>query len=68
MDEPTANLDYGNSLRVLEQMRSLADQGYTILFSTHSPDQVFLYADRVLALSNQKFWRTARPKVQYPPV
>ena len=62
MDEPTANLDYGNSLRVLEQMRSLADQGYTILFSTHSPDQVFLYADRVLALSNQKILADGTPK------
>lgn len=62
MDEPTANLDYGNSLRVLDQMRSLADQGYTILFSTHSPDQVFLYADRVLALSDQRILADGAPK------
>lgn len=62
MDEPTANLDYGNSLRVLDQMRSLTDQGYTILFSTHSPDQVFLYADRALALSNQKILADGAPK------
>lgn len=62
MDEPTANLDYGNSLRVLSQMRSLADQGYTILFSTHSPDHVFLYADRVLALNGQKIRSDGFPK------
>ena len=29
MDEPTASLDYGNQLRVLEQVRSLSEQGYT---------------------------------------
>lgn len=62
MDEPTANLDYGNSLRVLAQMRALADQGYTILFSTHSPDHVFLYADRVLALSDRKMLADGLPK------
>lgn len=62
MDEPTASLDYGNSLRVLNQARSLADQGYTILFSTHSPDQVFQYADRVLALSDGKILTDGAPK------
>lgn len=50
MDEPTANLDYGNSLRVLEQIRTLAAEGYTILQSSHNPDHAFLFAHRVLAL------------------
>ena len=36
MDEPTASLDYGNQLRVLEQVRSLSEQGYTVLLSTHA--------------------------------
>ena len=62
MDEPTANLDYGNGLRVLNQMRELADRGYTILFSTHSPDQAFLYADRVLALADRKIMAFGAPK------
>ncbi len=62
MDEPTANLDYGNGLRVLKQMRELADRGYTILFSTHSPDQAFLYADRVLALADRKIMADGSPK------
>ena len=43
MDEPTANLDYGNQQRVLAQIRALAARGYTVLLSTH-------YAHRVLAL------------------
>lgn len=54
MDEPTANLDYGNQLRILTQIRSLAKDGYTILQSMHNPDQAFLYADKVLALSDGK--------------
>lgn len=52
MDEPTANLDYGNSIRVLEQIRQLAGNGYTILQATHQPDQAFLFADEVLSLKD----------------
>ena len=51
MDEPTANLDYGNSLRVLTKVKELAHEGYTIIRSTHNPDHAFLFADRVAALS-----------------
>lgn len=52
MDEPTANLDYGNQIRVLEQIRQLAGKGFTILEATHQPDQAFLFADEVLALKD----------------
>ena len=51
MDEPCASLDYGNQIRVLEQIRNLADHGYLVLFSTHNPQHVFLYADEVLLMS-----------------
>jgi iron complex transport system ATP-binding protein len=50
MDEPTANLDYGNQLRVLMQIKELSRSGYGVLLSTHNPDHAFLFADRVLAL------------------
>ena len=50
MDEPTSSLDYGNQLRVLSVVRELADEGYTVLLSTHNPQHAVWYADRVLAL------------------
>ena len=50
MDEPTANLDYGNSYRVMERIARLGSEGYTVLFSSHDPNQAFRYATRVLAL------------------
>ena len=50
MDEPTASLDYGNQIRILETVRSLARQGYTVLLSTHDPQSALTYGDRVLAL------------------
>lgn len=50
MDEPTSNLDYGNQIRILSQIKKLATEGYTVIYSTHNPDQSFLFADKVLAL------------------
>jgi iron complex transport system ATP-binding protein len=52
MDEPTANLDFGNQVRVLERIRVLAEEGIGVLLSTHDPDHAFLCADRVAMLHN----------------
>ena len=51
MDEPTSSLDYGNQLRVLERVRQLAQQGYTVLLSTHDPQHALRFSQKVLALS-----------------
>ena len=51
MDEPTANLDYGNAFRVMQRIQALGAQGYTVVFSTHEPNHALRYATRVLALS-----------------
>ena len=50
MDEPTANLDFGNQQRVLAQIRALTARGYTVLLSTHNPEHALHYAHWVLAL------------------
>lgn len=50
LDEPTANLDYGNQQRVLQTISRLAAQGLSVVMSTHHPDQALQCADRVLAL------------------
>ena len=51
MDEPTANLDYGNQHRVLRCVQRLAhEDGYTVILSTHNPQHALSYADAVLAL------------------
>ncbi|MBC3887163.1 ATP-binding cassette domain-containing protein [Acetobacterium paludosum] len=54
LDEPTANLDYGNQIRVMTQIKSLAKEGYTIMQSTHNPDQTFLFSDIVMAMKDGK--------------
>ena len=52
MDEPTANLDYGNQVRVLTQIEALAKDGFTILKSTHNPEHAYLYSSRIVAMRN----------------
>ena len=54
MDEPTANLDYGNQQHVLRHIQKMADQGYTILLSTHNPEHALQYATHVLAIKNHR--------------
>jgi iron complex transport system ATP-binding protein len=50
MDEPTANLDFGNQALILEEILRLKASGKTVLFCTHHPDHAFLCADRALLL------------------
>ncbi len=61
MDEPTASLDFGNQLRVLRQLATLAATGIGIVFSTHDPDHALNYADRVLMLKNGELLQCGRP-------
>lgn len=50
MDEPTANLDYSNQIRILRVIRDLARQGYGILMTSHYPDHAFLACSRALLM------------------
>lgn len=47
MDEPTASLDFGNQIRVLEYIRGLQGRGLGVLLCTHQPDHALQVADRV---------------------
>ena len=50
MDEPTASLDFGNQVRVLSEIKTLAKRGIAVILSTHDPDQAFVCAQRVAIL------------------
>jgi len=50
MDEPTANLDFGNQVQVLRQIAALSRDGISVILSTHDPDHAFLCADTALLL------------------
>ena len=50
MDEPTASLDFSNQYLVLEQVCKLAEQGMTVVMSSHHPSHAFLHATQVMLL------------------
>lgn len=62
MDEPTASLDFGNRMRVLEKISELctprsstspiAGTDRSVILSTHDPDQAFLLGARVVLMKN----------------
>ena len=54
LDEPTASLDYGNRERILSLLRQLTERGYSVMQSTHDPQQVLAWSHKVLALYDGK--------------
>ena len=62
MDEPTASLDFGNQLRVMDQVRQLSHSGYTVVMSTHNPQHALSYCDRVLALKSGRVQADGTPE------
>ena len=61
MDEPTSALDYGNQLRILQMVRRLAAQGYTVVLSTHNPQHALTFAHRLLVLQGGTSAALGRP-------
>ena len=52
MDEPTASLDYGNQVKVLQQVQKLSRSGLGVVLSTHNPDHALACANQVLVLAD----------------
>jgi iron complex transport system ATP-binding protein len=62
MDEPVNGLDYGNQIRLLELIDSLAKEGYTFLKTTHYPDHALLVSTRVVVLNEGKIVADGEPQ------
>lgn len=50
MDEPTSNLDFGNQMRVLEQINHLSKKGLTVIMTSHFPNHAFICSTKVVIL------------------
>lgn len=51
MDEPTAQLDPVGKTEVLETMRALNKEGYTIVVAEHEIEELATFADRIITLN-----------------
>ncbi|KSV57987.1 ABC transporter ATP-binding protein [Acetivibrio ethanolgignens] len=61
LDEPTENLDFGNQLLVLEQAQNLAREGYTVIQTTHHPEQSYMFSDRILTIQKGRVLNEGKP-------
>lgn len=66
LDEPTSNLDTEGRYEVVHTLRSLKQQGKTILFASHRPDEIISLADRVLVLERGRIMRDTTPAGLWP--
>jgi iron complex transport system ATP-binding protein len=62
MDEPTSNLDLGNQVRVLRQVRQLAAAGLGIVMISHTPDHAFSVATTAALLRRDGTLRVGPPE------
>jgi iron complex transport system ATP-binding protein len=52
MDEPAANLDFGNQSLILDEIARLRTAGKSVLFSTHHPEHALRVAGRAVLLGD----------------
>ncbi|MDL2218670.1 ABC transporter ATP-binding protein [Christensenellaceae bacterium OttesenSCG-928-M15] len=62
MDEPAASLDYGNQIRILKVARSLTEEGYAILMTSHQPDHAFWACNRVALMKDGRIYKEGSPE------
>ena len=61
MDEPTASLDFGNQIRVLEHIERLRGEGMAVLMTTHQPEHALRVADRIALLGGGRLVAIGAP-------
>jgi iron complex transport system ATP-binding protein len=52
MDEPAANLDYGNQFRLLDLVGELAEGGLSVILTTHHPEQAVYLGGRAVLVKD----------------
>ncbi|MBV9162379.1 MAG: ABC transporter ATP-binding protein [Pseudonocardiales bacterium] len=50
LDEPTAALDYGNEVGILQVVSELVSDGRSVLMTTHQPNHALMWADRAVLM------------------
>jgi iron complex transport system ATP-binding protein len=61
LDEPTANLDFGNQMRVLTEIERLRESGIAILLCSHDPGHALEVADEVLLIRDGRTFARGMP-------
>ncbi len=66
LDEPTSNLDSSGRGEVVDTLLRLREQGKTLIFASHRPDEVITLADRVLVMEQGRLVQQTTPELLWP--
>ncbi len=61
LDEPTAALDYGNEVRILQVVTELARDGHSVIMTSHQPSHALTYSDRAVLMKDGQVVATGHP-------
>lgn len=62
LDEPTSHLDFGNQIRTLNIIETLANNGLSVIMSSHFPDHAFISANKVAIIKGTEFIDIGTPE------
>jgi iron complex transport system ATP-binding protein len=61
MDEPGASLDYANQKLLMDAVTDLADKGYCVVMSTHSPEHPLSVGHKIILMSEGRVAAFGKP-------
>lgn len=57
MDEPVANLDFGNQYRLLDSIKAYSSKGITFIITSHNPDHVKYLGGKAVLMKNGTIYK-----------
>ena len=62
LDEPTSHLDFGNQIRTLNVINKLAENGLSVIMTSHFPDHAFLSSNKVAIMNGGTIMEIGTPE------
>lgn len=62
LDEPTSHLDFGNQLKTLDIISKFAEDGLSVVMTSHFPDHAFISSNKVAIMKDRRFMAIGRPE------
>jgi iron complex transport system ATP-binding protein len=62
LDEPTSHLDFKNQTLVLRMVNMMAENGMTVVMTTHLPNHAMQFSNKVVLMNNGEFLASGSPE------
>lgn len=62
LDEPTSHLDFKNQTLVLKMVNMMAENGMTVIMTSHLPNHALQYSNKVVLMNGGRFLASGNPE------